>query len=144
MRRSVFSVLFAIITTLSFGQRAKQFMLGVQADLIKSDNDGLFDKMQGWFEGSYYASRKFAVTAGAEGWSGHQGAILTIGARFCPIDEAFIRVRALPQKSYSIGAGFTKPLSENVRVEAMADFYWGGQIAIRGGVAYGLGKRPGS
>ena len=143
MRRAILSILFATITALSFGQRAKQFMLGVQADLIKSDNDGLFEKMQGGFEGSYYVSRKFAVTGGAEGWSGHQGAIFTFGARFCPIDEAFVRIRFLPEKGYSLGGGFVKPLSENVRVEAMADFYGGGQIAIRGGVAYGLGKRPG-
>lgn len=117
-------------------------MLGVQADLIKSDNDGLLEKMQGGFEGSYYLSRKFAVTGGAEGWSTHDGAILVFGGRFCPIDEAFLRARVLLHKGYSLGGGFVKPLSEKVRLEAMADLYSKGEIAIRVGMAYGLGKRP--
>jgi hypothetical protein len=142
MRRPVLSILFAFFTTVCFSQRARTFMISVHADLIKSDNDGLFEKMQGGLEGSYYASRKFAVTAGAEGWSGYHRIVPAFGARFCPIDEAFVRVRVLPQKGYSLGGGFAKPLSEKVRIEAMADFYWGGQIAIRGGVTYGLGRPP--
>ena len=126
---------------MSFGQRTQRLMIGVQADLIKSDNDGFFEKLQGGLEGSYYLSRKFAATAGIEGWTGDR-VTAVLGARFCPIDEAFLRIRALPGKDFTIGAGFGKFLSENVRVEAMSDFYFEGHIAIRAGIALGIGRIP--
>ena len=142
MRPLILAIFLSTAFAPSFAQRSQRVMLGVQADLIKSDNNGLFEKMQGGFEGSYYLSRKFAVTAGAEGWSRHDRAIFAFGGRFCPIDEAFVRARVLPRKGYSLGGGFLRPLSEKVRIEAMADFYSGGEIAIRAGMAYGLGRRP--
>ena len=116
-------------------------MLALHADLIKSDNDGFFEKVQAGIEGSFYFSRKFAVTGGVEWWSGDVTAV-TVGGRFCPIDEAFVRIRALPGRDFSIGGGFAKPFSDNLRLEAMADFYFEGHIAIRAGLAYGIGRRP--
>lgn len=117
-------------------------MIAVHADLIKSDNDGFVDKMQGGFEGSFYTSRKLAATAAVEWWTGEKRPIAVVGARICPIDEAFIRVRWLVAQDASFGAGFAKPLTDQLRIEAMADFYFDGYIAIRAGVAYGLGKKP--
>lgn len=116
-------------------------MVAVHADLIKSDNNGFFEKMQSGFEASYYPSRKFAATAGIEWWTRHR--LLTVaGARFCPIDEAFVQVRWLVREDLSFRGGFAKPLSERVRIEATADFYLKGELAIRAGVAYGFGKKP--
>lgn len=133
---------FILSTTLAYGQRTQRIMIGVQADLIKTDNDGLFEKMQGGFEGSFYFSRKFAATTGIEWWSGHDEAVVAFGARFSPIDEAFFRIRSLWQKDVAVGAGFAKPLKDNLRIEAIADFYFDGHIAIRAGIAYGVGKKP--
>jgi hypothetical protein len=135
------SILFGLITTTCYSQRAQQIMIAVHADLIKSDNDGFFEKMQGGFEGSYYFSRKFAASAGVEWWTGDD-ILAVLGGRFCPIDEAFIRIRGFPGKDVSIGGGFAKPLSARVRIEAIADFYFEGYIAIRGGIAYGFGRIP--
>ena len=142
MRTIVLLLFLSIATTLCFSQRTQRVMIGVHADLIKSDNDGFFEKVQGGLEGSYYFSRKFAGTTGIEWWSDHGNPVFLIGSRFAPIDEAFFRVRWLTRKDVSFGAGFAKPISENVRLEAMADFYLDGQIAIRGGIAYGLGRNP--
>lgn len=137
-------LLFCLLTHCSvatLAQRAQRIMIGAQTDLIKSDNDGFFEKAQGGIEGSYYFSRKFAVTGGAEGWTG-EGIIAIVGARFCPVDEAFIRIRGLIREDICLGAGFSKPLRENLRVEGMADLYFAGHIAIRAGIAYGIGPRP--
>ncbi|MEX2234846.1 MAG: hypothetical protein WD824_21970 [Cyclobacteriaceae bacterium] len=141
MRSIILPLIFILCSIVSFAQRAQRLMIGVQADLIKSDNDGFFEKLQGGIEGNYYFSRKFSATAGVEAWTGDRVSMV-VGARVCPIDEAFFRIRALPGKDFSIGAGFGKFLSENVRVEAMSDFYLEGHIAIRAGIAFGIGKRP--
>ena len=133
--------IFIFCSLVSFAQRTQRVMIGVQADLIKSDNDGFFEKLQCGIEGNYYFSRKFSATVGIEGWTGDRVSVV-LGARLCPIDEAFIRIRGLPGKDFSIGAGFGKFLSENVRVEAMSDLYLEGHIAIRAGIAFGFGKNP--
>jgi hypothetical protein len=133
-------VLIGTLTTPCRAQRAQRMMIGIQTDLIKSDNDGFFEKIQGGIEGSFYFSRKVAVTGALEWWSENE-TVLVIGGRLCPIDEAFIRVRGLIGDDLSIGGGFAKPLSENLRLEAMADFYFRGHIAIRAGIAHGIGRR---
>jgi hypothetical protein len=137
----IVSILFTVCSFISFAQRAQRLMIAAQADIIKSDNDGFFEKVQGGLEGSLYLSRKFAATAGVEWWTAHSP-IAVVGVRIRPIDEAFFRIRGLLRKDISLGAGFSKPLSDNFRVEAMADFYFTGHIAIRGGVACGIGARP--
>jgi hypothetical protein len=138
----ILPVLLSLLSTASYAQRTQRVMMGVHADLIKTDNDGLFEKMQGGFEGSYYLSRKFALTTGVEWWSDNDNPILLFGARFCPIDEAYFRIRGLLQNDLAVGAGFARPLSDKLRVEALADIYFSGQIAIRAGIAYGIGRNP--
>lgn len=137
----VFAIFLSALTTLSFGQRAQRIMLAIHTDLIKSDNDGFLEKVQGGVEGSFYFSRKFAPTAGVEWWTDDR-VVFIPGVRICPIDEAFIRIRGLIGHDVSIGGGFAKPLSDHLRIEAMGDLYFEGHIAIRAGIAYGLGPRP--
>ncbi len=127
---------------LCFSQRTQQVMVAVHADLIRSDNEGVFEKMQGGFEGSFYPMSLIAVTAAVEWWTQADDPILVLGVRVCPIDEAFIRMRWLSSKEGSLGAGFAKPLSGRIRLEAMADYYLEGYLAIRGGVAYRFGETP--
>lgn len=142
MQRSILFILLGVIPSIAGAQRAQQVMLSVQSDLIKTDNDGFFEKVQLGLEGSYYFSRKVAGTGGVEWWTGRDEVFALIGVRICPIDEAFIRARGLLGKDFSIGGGFVKPLTDQVRIEAMADFYMQGHIAIRAGISYGLGSKP--
>lgn len=137
----VLSFIFIAFTTLCSGQQAQRVMIAGHADLIKSDNDGFLEKVQGGFEGSFYFSPKFAVSTGIEWWT-DSGVIFIPGLRFCPIDEAFLRIRGLIGKDLSIGGGFAKPLSEKFRIEATGDLYFEGHIAIRAGVAYRFGRTP--
>ena len=142
MYRVILSVIFSLLATVGLCQRAQRVMIAAHTDLIKSDNDGFFEKAQGGFEGSFYFSRKFAVTTGVEWWSEDAELIIVPGLRLCPVDEAFLRVRGLFGKDISIGGGFAKPLSDRFRIEATGDIYFSGYIAIRAGVAYGFGPRP--
>jgi hypothetical protein len=141
MRFLSLSLVLTLFSLLSYGQRAQRFNLGIQADLIKSDNDGFFEKIQGGIEANYHFSRKFSATAGVEWWTGDQVSA-AVGIRFSPIDEAFIRLRSLPGNDFSLGAGFAKPLSEDLRFEAIADLFLEGHIAIRAGIAWTFGGSP--
>lgn len=140
MQPAILFMLLMVSSLLSFGQRAQTIMIGAHADLIRSDNDGFFEKAQGGVEANYFFSRKFSGTAGVEWWSPDRVSLL-LGARLRPIDEAFLRVRGLIGQDLSIGGGFARPI-DNFRIEAMADFYFSGQLAIRAGLAYVIpGKR---
>jgi len=141
MKSIIFSLLLSMPTTICLSQQAQKITVAFHSDLIKSDNDGFFEKVQGGLEGSYYFSRKFAATGGVEWWSDEGKIFVLPGMRFYPTEEAFVRIRGLLGKDLSLGAGFAKPLSENFRIEAMGDLYFEGHITIRAGIAYGIGKK---
>ena len=141
MRVLFLFIVFNVMALTTFSQRARQYMIGVHTDLIKSDNDGFLDKLQGGVEGSFYLSRKFAVTTAVEWWTGDK-VVLIPGVRLCPIDEAFIRIRGLINEDVSVGGGFAKPLSDRWWIEAITDFYFEGHMAIRAGIVYGVGRHP--
>lgn len=142
MQRIIIYILLVAFPFIAGAQRAQRVMLTFQGDLIKTDNDRFFEKVQGGLEGSYYFSRKIAASAGAEWWTARDEIFAVLGVRLCPIDEAFIRARGLLGKDFSIGGGFAKPLSEHIRIEAMADLYMQGSIAIRAGISFGVGPKP--
>lgn len=136
MLKSLLVVILLLVAEYAYSQIAKDFMVGGGFDLIKSDNDGFLDKAQIGVEGNYFITRKFTGTAGFEIWTSDDFSFV-LGARWFPIDEAFVRVRGLVgENDLSIGGGWTKPLNESWRFEAIGDFYFKGEFAIRAGVAY--------
>lgn len=135
------SVLLSLGSFLSFAQTEHYFLIGAHVDLIKTDNDRFFDKAQAGAEVNYYFSRKFTVTTGLEYWTSDK-ASWVLGARWFPIDDAYFRVRGLlGEGDISLGGGWAKPLNENLRLEAMADIYFSGHMAIRVGIAYAIRKK---
>jgi hypothetical protein len=117
-------------------QIAHDFLVGTSLDLIKSDNDGYFEKAQVGLEVNYFVTRKFTGTVGVEVWT-RDNASAVLGARWYPIQDAFVRLRGLiGENDISIGGGWAKPMTEELRFEAMADFYFDGNFSIRGGIAY--------
>jgi hypothetical protein len=125
-----------------FSQIAKDFMIGGSADLVKSDYDGPFEKLQIGAEVNYFISRKFTFTGGVEWWSGDDQASIVMGGRWFPIHEAFVRLRGLVgANDISIGGGWTKPLNEDWKFEAIGDLYAKGDIAIRVGVSYMIRRK---
>lgn len=140
--RYIFLLTLLVFAGSVFSQDAGSVVVSTQMDLIKSDYDILFNRVQIGFEGNYFINEKVTGTAGAEMWSSG-GMSGVIGGRWYPRPEAFIRLRGLLGgiNDLSIGGGFTKPVSEIIRIEAMTDFYFAGAFSIRAGVAYTLPKK---
>jgi hypothetical protein len=116
----LFPVCFLLLGAhLCYSQQQTDFLIATQMDLIKSDYDGYFQKTQVGLEANYFISEKFT-------------------ARWYPSRDAFIRARALFGSfgDVSIGGGWAKPMSETLRFESMADFYFAGNYSIRIGLAY--------
>ena len=128
-------VLFA--STVALSQTPKDIVVSIQADLIRSDHDGYFEKLQTGVEGQYCISKSFTATGGLEYWSDDDQFSAAFGARWYPIDYAFVRLRGLVgANDISFGGGWSKPLAENFKFEAMADVYTEGYVAIRAGFSY--------
>jgi hypothetical protein len=131
-----------LLTLTTHAQIARDFMISGGIDLVKSDYDGFFEKIQSGMEVNYFISRKFTFTAGAEWWTENDEISLVVGGRWFPIHEAFFRLRGLiGANDVSIGGGWTKPLNENWKFEAMGDIYAKGDIAIRAGITYVIRRK---
>jgi hypothetical protein len=142
MKKLFFTIVTAFITLHSSAQIAKDLMVGAHTDLVKSDNDGYFEKIQAGAEVNYFLSRKFTATGGIEYWSQGKQVSFVMGGRWYPIPDAFVRMRGLiGANDFALGAGWAKPLDERWRFEAMADLYTRGDIAIRAGMMYVIRRK---
>jgi len=97
--------------------------LGGGLDPIKTDNPGVFEKTQAGLELNYFVVRHFAVGLGAEVWTDQRNSF-SMGARWYANDHIFVRFRGLiGVNDVSLGGGYSKALTEYLRLEAMGDFY---------------------
>ena len=139
----IFLIVFTlvIVSFHSFAQRqytakANDFLVGGAFDLIKSDNEGFMAKAQVSGEFNYFITRNFTATGGLEIWADNAMSAV-VGMRFYPLDHFFIRGRGLIGKNdVNLGAGWSKPIGSNFRFEAIGDFYFEGEFAIRVGLMY--------
>ena len=135
----VLPLLFAAY--LASAQIAKDMIVGGSFDVIKTDNDKFLDKAQFGGELNYFFTRHFTGTTGFEIWTGDDMSFI-VGGRWYPVEEAFIRARGLiGENDFSLGGGWTKPLNENWKFEAIGDFYFEGEFAIRIGAAYVIRRK---
>jgi hypothetical protein len=136
MQRFLLLCSFMLITSCIHAQIANDFMIGAGADLIKTDNDGLFKKVQAGAEFNYFLHKRFTVTGAFEVWTDDEISFV-LGARWYLIDEFFLRGRGLVgANDLSVGAAWAKPLGEHFRFEVIGDFYFKGQFSIRTGIGY--------
>jgi len=141
MKHFLSTAILFFIAFQSSGQIAKDFMVGGGFDLIKTDNDTFLGKGQFATEGHYFVTRQFTLSSGFEVWT-DKGLSLSLGARWFPVEEAFVRLRGLiGENDLDIGGGGAKPINEKFRFEAMADFYFEGEFAIRAGVMYVIRRK---
>ncbi|MBX2961902.1 MAG: hypothetical protein KF687_05265 [Cyclobacteriaceae bacterium] len=139
MKRLLFLCLLSLSGSL-YAQSSQDFMIGGALDFLKTDNQDLFGKAQIGFEANYFVIRKFTVTAGVDIWT-NRDASFVFGSRWYLADKFFTRFRGLiGENDFSIGAGGAIPFQNNWRFEVMGDFYFKGDFAVRGGVAYIIGK----
>ncbi len=137
MNRHILLALFVFCSTACLSQSKNEIIIGLQLDLIKTNNSGYFQRFQTGAEGNYFFHEKFSVTGGMEYWTESRQFSLVTGARWYPVEDAFIRVRGLlGANDVSIGGGWSMPLKENLRFEALSDFYFAGHITIRAGFTY--------
>lgn len=134
-----FFILFLFLGSMHLvsAQSTSDILLGGGLDLIKTDNPGLFEKVQVGFEMNYFVARHFAVGVGGEIWSERRNSF-TMGARWYANDNIFVRFRGLiGANDAALGAGYAKNLTEYLRLEAMGDFYISQpEFAVRVGLAY--------
>lgn len=138
MNKLALFILSFLSTTACVSQSKNDLLIGVQADLIKTNNTAYFQRFQFGAEGNYFLHKKFSATGGIEYWTTNTELSLTTGARWYPIEDAFIRVRGLlGANDFAIGGGWSMPVkATNFRFEALSDFYFAGHIAIRAGFTY--------
>jgi hypothetical protein len=130
-------ILFIISVCNVHAQSSNDITVGGGLDLIKTDYRNFMDKGQIGIEGNYFVVRHFSVSAGAELWTKNRSSFM-MGMRWYPLDHVFVRFRGLiGGNDVSIGGGWVKPINEDWRFEAMADFYVADtEFAIRAGVSY--------
>lgn len=130
-----------LIITCANAQIAEDLMVGGHFDIVKTDYISLFQKVQFGGEVNYFATRDITATAGFEYWSS-DGMSFLVGGRWYAKENAFIRLRGLVgANDLSLGGGWSKPLNENMRFEAIGDFYFKLDFAIRIGVVAIIRKK---
>ncbi len=136
--KKTFFIALIFVSSQALAQSTKDFLVGGGFDLLKTDNDKLFNKAQIGLEGNYFVVRHFAVGAGVELWTTNQTSSFMMGARWYPSDKLFVRFRGLiGANDASAGVGWSQPFKDSFRLEGMGDFYFGStQFALRVGVAY--------
>lgn len=141
MRKYIFGLLLIIGSATCQAQIAHDYMVALHGDIIKTDLDALFKKVQVGAEFNYYLHKRFTVTGGFEVWTADEISFV-IGTRWYPTNDFFIRFRGLVgMNDLALGAGWTKPLIGNLNFEAMGDFYFQGDFAIRAGINYVFRKK---
>ena len=128
---------FLILASMdSFSQKANDFLVGGAFDLMKTDNEGFVQKAQVGGEFNYFITSKVTATGGLDIWADNVMSAV-VGARWYPLEHFFARGRGLLGKNdLSLGAGWNKPLGSNFQFEAMGDYYFEGEFAIRVGLMY--------
>jgi hypothetical protein len=130
-----------VIVHHSMAQIAEDLMVGGHFDVVKTDYSNILEKVQFGAEVNYFAAKKITATAGFEYWT-EEGISFLVGGRWYPRENAFVRVRGLVgANDLSIGGGWSKPINENLKFEAIGDFYFKFDFAIRVGVVYIMRKK---
>jgi hypothetical protein len=120
----------------SFAQSASSYLIGLQGDFVKTDNTRLLDKAQFGAELNYFVTDHFTGTTGFEIWTDDEISFV-IGGRWYPSQDGFLRIRGLVgENEISVGGGWVKPITNNLKFEAIADFYFSIDFSIRGGLVF--------
>lgn len=136
MRKHLFLTVALLSVVLWANGQDHSILIGVHTDLMKTDHAKVFDKAQFGIEGNYIINKDFTATAGFDVWTADEFSFIA-GARWYPSEEAFLRLRGyVGQNDLSFGAGWAKPINEDFRFEAIGDFYFSIDFAIRVGVVY--------
>jgi hypothetical protein len=136
MKKIVLLFLLVIFFGVSKAQSTHDVMVSGGLDVLKTDNVKLFNKAQIGLEANYFVVRHFSVGAGLELWTKQKDSFV-MGMRWYANDSFFFRFRGLiGTNDAALGAGWSKPIATNWRFEAIGDYYFEGDFALRAGVSY--------
>lgn len=137
MKSTLILLFLFAICLVGKGQSTNDVLVHAGFDLVKTDNNKLFEKGQFGFEADYFVVRHFAVGIGAEVWTA-QRTSFAMGARWYANDNIFFRFRGLIGVNDAVaGIGWSKPIGNFLRFEALGDFYLGDlDFGLRGGLSY--------
>ena len=142
MKKLILIAMLIVAVSVS-AQSTKDFLLDAAFDLVKTDNQKLFGKAQFGMEANYFVVRHFAVGMGVEQWTTGPTTSFVMGARWYPVEKLFVRFRGLiGANDATVGVGWSQPVKNSFRLEAMCDFYFGStEFALRLGGAFVLRAR---
>lgn len=126
-----------LLSAVCFSQQKGDILVGAHLDLIKTNNSAYFQRFQIGTEGNWFFHKRFTASGGVEYWSENRQPSVVAGARWYPVEEAFIRFRGLlGANDFAVGGGWSMPVRDKIRFEALSDFYFAGHITIRAGFTY--------
>jgi len=137
MKNTVIAAVMMWSTHCLFGQSTSDLMLSGGLDLIKTDTTGVFEKAQMGLEANYFVVRHFSVGLGGEIWTDQKSSFM-MGARWYANDNVFLRFRGfIGANDAAIGGGYSKALTEYLRLEGMGDFFISStEFGVRIGLSY--------
>lgn len=142
LKRLLTVILLGASLVTGYGQAEGDWMVAAHFDLVKTDFTKPLEKVQSAIEAHYFVRQNFTVHTGLEVWTQDELSFL-VGARWYPREEVFVRLRGLiGANDVTLGGGFTKPVAGNLKFEAIADFYFSIDFAIRAGFIYMMHKNP--
>jgi len=144
MRNKISMLLLAgllVVANHANAQIAEDIIVGAHLDLVKTDYSAILQKVQFGGEVNYFATKVITATAGFEYWT-NEGVSFLVGGRWYPKENTFVRLRGLVgANDLSVGGGWSKPINEDLKFEAIGDFYFKVDFAIRVGVVYIIRKK---
>jgi hypothetical protein len=139
MLKKIVTSLVLLIGTANFisAQSSNDIMVSGGFDLIKTDYNEAFGKVQIGFEANYFVIRHFSVGAGVDIWGKDKNSFV-MGMRWYANDNIFVRFRGLiGANDAAVGGGYSKAINKDWRVDGMGDFYVdAGEFGLRLGVSY--------
>lgn len=114
-----------------------QLLISGGVDVIKSDFNGIGQKVQMGAELNYFVINPLSLSAGVDVWT-NGGTSVVLGTRFYPINPVFFRMRGLiGVNDFSFGLGYAQGLTKHLRAEFIFDYYVvGSDAALRAGLGY--------
>lgn len=137
MKKINLSFILLIVATPLLAQVNQKWNVGVFTDIVRSENEGMFEHVQAALEVNYQVIKPLSVTSGFEFWTHTSGPGFIAGVRYYPHKNIFARVRRIFFiNTLAVGAGWKKPIGKHLNFEAMVDYYHDETVALRVGMSY--------
>jgi hypothetical protein len=118
------SLIILNTTLLQAQQAGGSFLVSTGLDAVRTDLSEVLERAQFGAEVNYFYLHHLSFSGGYEYNINHPNQV-TAGLRYYPLEQAFLRARALLGNGadLAMGAGYTYNLNYRLRLEGMTDYY---------------------